>query len=61
MWWWIEEINDTIARKKEAFKEQCRFPSEEKKTQHIRLRNQTRKIVARDMRKVAEQELNDLY
>ena len=32
MWWWNEELKDTIARKKEAFKELCRFPSEEDKT-----------------------------
>ena len=29
MWWWNEEVKDTIARKKSAFKELCRFPSEE--------------------------------
>ena len=28
MWWWNEEVKDTIARKKAAFKELCRFPSE---------------------------------
>ena len=27
MWWWNEEVKDTIARKKAAFKELCRFPS----------------------------------
>ena len=61
MWWWNEEVKDTIARKKAAFKELCRFPSEENKTQYKRLRNQTRKIVARDMRMKANQEINDLY
>ena len=35
--------------------------SEKNKTQYKRLRNQTRKIVARAMRMEAEQELNDLY
>ena len=29
MWWWNEEVKDTIARKKAAFKELSRFPSEE--------------------------------
>ena len=47
MWWWNEEAKDTIARKKAAFKELCRFPSEENKTQYKRLRNQTRNVVAR--------------
>ena len=61
MWWWNEEVKNTIARKKAAFKELCRFPSEENKTQYKCLGNQTRKIVARAMRKDADQELNDLY
>ena len=61
MWWWNEEVKDTIARKKAAFKELCRFPSEENKTQYKRKRNQTRKIVARAMRMEAEEELNNLY
>ena len=50
-----------IARKKAALKEFCRFPSEENKTLYKRLRNQTRKIVARAMSMEAEQVLNDLY
>ena len=61
MWWWNEEIKDTITRKKAAFKELCRFPSEQNKTQYKRIRNQTRKIVARAMRMEADQELNNLY
>ena len=61
MWWWNEEVKDTIIRKKAAFKELCRFPSKEKKTQYKRIRNQTRKIVARAMRMEANQELNNLY
>ena len=32
MWWWNEEVKDTITRKKAAFKELCRFPLEENKT-----------------------------
>ena len=61
MCWWNEEVNDTLARKKAAFKELRRFPSEENKTQYKRIRNQTRKIVARDVKMDANQELNDLY
>ena len=52
MWWWNEEVKHTIARKKAAFKELCRFPSEENKTQYKRIRNQMRKTVARAMRKL---------
>ena len=61
MWWWNEEVKDTIARKKAASKDLCRFPSEQNKTQYKRIRNQTRKIVARAMRMEANQELNNLY
>ena len=61
MWWWNEEVKDTITRKKAAFKELSRFPSEENKTKYKRIRNQTRKIVARAMKMEANQELNNLY
>ena len=61
MWWWNEEVKDIIARKKAAFKELCRFPSEENKIQYKRLRNQTRKTVARAMRMEANQDLKNLY
>ena len=47
MWWLNEEIKITIARKKAAFKELCRFSLEENKTKHKRKRNQTKKIVVR--------------
>ena len=30
MWWWNEEVKDTIARKKAALKEMCRFSSKKK-------------------------------
>ena len=50
-----------MPRKKAAFKELCRFLSEENKTIYKRVRNQMRKIVARTMRMEANQELNNLY
>ena len=59
--WWNEEVKDTIARKKVAFKELCRFQSKENTTQSKSLSNQIRKIVARAMRMETNQELNDLY
>ena len=40
VWWWNEEFKETIATYKVAFKELCRFSSDENKTQHKRLRNQ---------------------
>ena len=61
MWWWNKEIKDTIARKKIAFEELCRFQLKENKTIHKRMRNQTRIIVARAMKMEANQELNNLY
>ena len=60
-WWWNEEVKDTAAGKKVAFKKLCRFPLEENTTTYKRLRNQTRKFVARAMRVEANEELNDLY
>ena len=30
MWWWNEEVKNTITRKKAAFKELCKFLSEKK-------------------------------
>ena len=60
-WWWNEEVKDIIARKKAAFKELCRFPSEENKIQYKRLRNQTKKTVFRAMRMEGNRELNNLY
>ena len=50
-----------MKRKKAAFAELCNFSSEENKTQYKRLRNQTKEVVVRAMKKKAEQELNDLY
>ena len=61
MWWWNEEVKDTIARKRAAFKELCRFLSEENNTKYKRIRNQTRKAVAGAMRMEANQELNNLH
>ena len=43
MWWWNEEVKDTIARKKAAFKELCRFPSEQNKTQYKRMKKSNEK------------------
>ena len=60
-WWWNEDVKDTITRKKAAFKELGRFPSEQNKTQSKCVRNQTRKIVAIAIRMEANQKLNNLY
>ena len=60
MWWWNENVKDTIARRKAAFKALCRFPSKENKTKYKRKRNQT-KIVARVMRMEGNWQLNNLH
>ena len=44
MWWRNEEVKDTITRKKAAFKELCRFPSEQNKTQYKRIRIKREKL-----------------
>ena len=59
IWWWNEEIKDIIARKEAAFRKLCGFPSKESESQCKRLRNQTRKVVVRAMKKEAEQDLNN--
>ena len=46
---WNKEMKDITARKKEAFDELCRFPSEDNNAQYKCKRNQTRKIVAKAM------------
>ena len=61
MWWKNEEVKDTITTKKVALQELCRFPSQENKTKYKRIRNQTKKIVARAMKMEANQKLNNLY
>ena len=42
-----EKVKDTIVRKKEGFKELCKFPSEENKIHYKRVKNQTWKVVAK--------------
>ena len=54
MWWWNEEVKRIIAKKKSAFGNLCRSPPEDNTTQYKRIRNQTKKFVARAMRYEAE-------
>ena len=61
MWWWNEEVKDTMTRKKAVFEKLCRFSSEKSKTKYKRIRNQTRKTNATAMRMEANQKLNNLY
>ena len=49
-----DEVKEIIARKKAAFKKTCWLLSEGNKIQYKRIRNQTRKVVAKVMRKEAK-------
>ena len=52
-------VKETISRKKVAYKELCRFPSEENKTQHQRLSNQ-QESCCKSYGKESQTELNKL-
>jgi len=58
-WWWNEEVKDAIARKKKAYKELCKIGSENK-LKYRKTRNETKKAVARAMRREAEKEMKEL-
>ena len=50
LWWWNEEVKDIRARKKAVLKSCAGFHKKKGKTQYKRLRNQSRKTVAKAMR-----------
>ena len=49
-WWWNEEVRNAIARKKEAFKMFCKTGLEEHKISYRKMRNQTKKVIAKAMK-----------
>jgi len=53
-------VKDARARKKKAYKELCKNGSEEKKLMYRKTRNETKKAVARAMRREAEKEMKEL-
>jgi hypothetical protein len=59
-WWWNPEVKEAIARKKVAFKEMCKNGTDENKALYKNMRNRAKKVVAKAMRKEAEQELREL-
>ena len=59
-WWWNEEVNDAIDRKKKAFKLWCMNRSAENKNKCRKARNETKKVIAKAMRLEAEEEMNVL-
>ena len=59
-WWWNEEVRNAIARKKEAFKTFCKTGLEEHKIFYRKMRNQTKKVIAKAMKTEAEKEMEEL-
>ena len=57
-WWWNEQVNDAIDRKKKAFKLWCTNRCAENK--YRKARNGTKKIIAKAMKQEAEEEMNVL-
>ena len=59
-WWWNEVVRNAIARKKEAFKTFCITGLEEHKIFYRKMRNQTKKVIAKAMKREAEKEMEEL-
>ena len=54
-------MRNTIARKKEAFKAFCKTGLEEHKIFYRKMRNQTKKVIAKAMKMEAEKEMEELF
>ena len=59
-WWWNEDVRNAIARKKEAFKTFCKTGLEEHKIFRRKIRNQTKKVIAKAMKTEAGKEMEEL-
>ena len=59
-WWWNEEVRNAIGKKKEAFKPFCKTGLEEHKIFYRKMRNQTKKVIAKAMKTEAEKEMEEL-
>ena len=53
-------VKEAIARKKYAHKERCKGGTEANKARYKNMKNQAKKVVAKAMKEVAEQELREL-
>ena len=53
-------MGNSKARKKEAHKELCKNGSEENKVRHKNMRNRTKKVAAKTMRREAKKEMENL-
>ena len=59
-WRWNEEVRNAIARKKEAFKTFCKTGLERHKIFYRKIRNQTKKVIAKATKTEAEKEMEEL-
>ena len=59
-WWWNEKMRNAIARKKKAFKTFCKTGLEEHKIFYKKMRNQTKKVIAKAIKTEAEKEMEEL-
>ena len=59
-WWWNEEVKEVIGKKKEAYKIWCKDRSEGNKARYKSMKNRAKKVVAKAMRKEAEEELSKI-
>ena len=53
-------MKEAVARKRAAYKELCKNSSDENKTRYKTMKNQTKKVVARAMRRETEKQLKGL-
>ena len=53
-WWWNNEVNESVSRKKKAHKAMCQN-STEKNKRHKSMKNKAKKAVSKAMREKAEE------
>ena len=59
-WWWKEEKRNAIAKKKEAIKKFCKTGLHELKISYRKMRNLTKKVIAKAMKTEAEKKMKKL-
>ena len=59
-WWWNEEVNEAVSRKKEAHKAMSINRTDENKRRHKGMKNKANKPVSKATREKAEEVLTEL-
>ena len=59
-WWWNEEVRNAIVRKKGSIQNVLKTGLEEHKIFYRKMRNQTKKVIAKAMKTEAEKEIEEL-